>query len=1006
MKHFFVNIILFLSIGLSQSTLQNASIHSDEMNRFGVSSLCDSPWKENRSECQLYPQIFTEEQMAAQLEKMRTMYPDEYQRMLMPKPLNKTYKIGMTEKFWVNVDDGNGGTKLEEITAQLLAKGNRNAIWADVTQINESNNIDNNSAIEYLEFLEEKTPSTSVDSTKGSWELVTTYFGNEPNYDGDNITDYLFADIYAGAAGYFSPSDQSNGSGSNRRDILYIDCNVSNRYAKSTIAHEHQHLIHSNYYGKGRSFNEGMSEMAIVITGYGSAGFNPNNYLSRVGSVGWEWEGESVNYSMTGLFVLYFAEQLGYESLLKFQEINATDWSAFQRLLNLYDAGMNYQSWIQNWHIANYLNDKDIEPYYGYDYSDVGNASSNKWHTTGAVESDELTISNFDVNYIYYSSSVDSLPITFTGLGALGYNPNYKSLEYTDNGITIKSLENQQEHIVKDDTYKVNSAVFVVSNLNPVDTKYRYVSTGENTGGWYASTEIGYDDGNVDVFTLSSGGTFGYFGCGGVVGCGWGVAFDPVVSENQLIGVSINLGFAQDFSSGASIPASADKDFDLHIWTAVGEEDENGVRQTVDVMNPIKINAKTRGINGIGWVNIDLSPYSKFLTNLDEIIIGAVEDDTNGVYFGMSSDSPTKNYTYIYGGNTVGPITNTSVSGGDQLDGWNLMFRSQWLVKNTVIPELHAGFVQHSIFNDELNIYLLGNSQFDSENTNVYVTNNNEVQYLTLNPLVSNDSTLLANYKLKNAGSLDIRVSGSYLYSTIPYDTTFNYNVGYADLTKPLITSSRDNIYQIQLPEQSFDKETYIVVGKNGFISDSSIDLENILSEVYTVGPIQKDLNVPAQISFELSDVNIEDVSIGFWDGESWRELQTTISSNKKSLRAVSSTLGHFALIKKGSTAPLSISEEALIPTEYALSQNYPNPFNPETRISYDIINSGNVSINIFDILGRKITTLVNEYKAPGRYNVIWKGNDANGNPVGSGVYLYQLKSGSYSKTKKMVLSR
>ena len=76
------------------------------MNRSVEPDLCGSPWKENRSECQLYPEIFTEEQMAAQLEKMRTMYPDEYQRMLMPKALNKTYKIGMTEKFWVNVDDG------------------------------------------------------------------------------------------------------------------------------------------------------------------------------------------------------------------------------------------------------------------------------------------------------------------------------------------------------------------------------------------------------------------------------------------------------------------------------------------------------------------------------------------------------------------------------------------------------------------------------------------------------------------------------------------------------------------------------------------------------------------------------------------------------------------------------------------------------------------------------------------------------------------------------------
>ena len=176
MKHFFLYLTLFLSISLSQSVLQNASVHSNEMNRSVEPDLCGSPWKENRSECQLYPEIFTEEQMAAQLEKMRTMYPDEYQRMLMPKALNKTYKIGMTEKFWVNVDDGNGGSKSEQITAQLLAKGTRNAIWADINQINENNNINNDSAIEYLEFLEQKTPPTSVDSTKGSWELVTTYF--------------------------------------------------------------------------------------------------------------------------------------------------------------------------------------------------------------------------------------------------------------------------------------------------------------------------------------------------------------------------------------------------------------------------------------------------------------------------------------------------------------------------------------------------------------------------------------------------------------------------------------------------------------------------------------------------------------------------------------------------------------------------------------------------------------------------------------------------------------
>ena len=1000
MKHFFLYLTLFLSIGLSQSVLQNASVHSNEMNRSVEPDLCGSPWKENRSECQLYPEIFTEEQMAAQLEKMRTMYPDEYQRMLMPKALNKTYKIGMTEKFWVNVDDGNGGSKSEQITAQLLAKGTRNAIWADINQINENNNINNDSAIEYLEFLEQKTPPTSVDSTKGSWELVTTYFGNEPNFDGDNITDYLFADIYSGAAGYFSPSDQSNGAGSNQRDILYIDCNISNSYAKSTIAHEHQHLIHSNYTGKGRSFNEGMSEMAIVLTGYGSVGFNPNSYLSRVGSIGWEWEGESENYSMTGLFVVYFAEQLGYGSLLKFQEIDASGWTAFQRLLNIYETGMSYKTWIQNWHIANYLNDKDIAPIYGYDYVGIGNASATKWHTTGVVDSDELTVGNFDVNYIYYSSSADSLPITFTGSGALGLNPDYKSLEFTDNGINIKSLENEQEHIVKDENYKVNSAVFVVSNLNPVDSKYSYVSTGENTGGWFAATEIGYDDGVVDAFQLSSGGSFGYFGCGGRIDCGFGVSFDPQVAENQLISTSINMGFAQDFSSGAAIPASADKDFDLHIWKVA--DDNGGV---VDVMPPIKIDAKERGISGIGWVNIDLTPYAEYLTNLDEIIIGAVEDDTLGVYFGMSSDSPNKNYTYIYGANTVGPITNTTVSGGDQLDGWNLMFRSTWLVKNTTIPDLHAGFVQHSVFNDQMKIYILGNSVFNDEELNVYVTNENEVEYLVTAPLASSNSTISSSYKLKNSGSLDIRVSGSYLYSALPFDTTFKYNVGYADLTKPLAAASRDGRYKLTLAENSFNEKTYVVIGKNSHLKNEEMINQNVLSDIYTVGPIDKNLNTPGYISFEIDQLN-SSVSIGYWDGDSWRELQSHVTEDKRSVFAYSDMLGHFALIKKGSGAPLSAIEEISVPTQYALSQNYPNPFNPETRISYDIISSGMVSIIVYDILGRKIVDLVNEIKTPGRYNVLWNGNDALGNPVGSGVYLYQLKSGQFSKTRKMVISR
>jgi hypothetical protein len=130
---------------------------------------------------------------------MKNFYPDVYERMLMPPSLNKTYNIGMTEKFWVLIDDTlNAGEQIEvQITAQLLAKGAQVAIWADVNEIGLSNtNINNTTATEFLAFMEESTPEGSLDPTKGAYDVVKTYFGNEPNKDGDGVTDFLFYNIY------------------------------------------------------------------------------------------------------------------------------------------------------------------------------------------------------------------------------------------------------------------------------------------------------------------------------------------------------------------------------------------------------------------------------------------------------------------------------------------------------------------------------------------------------------------------------------------------------------------------------------------------------------------------------------------------------------------------------------------------------------------------------------------------------------------------------------------
>ena len=86
-------------------------------------------------------------------------------------------------------------------------------------------------------------------------------------------------------------------------------------------------------------------------------------------------------------------------------------------------------------------------------------------------------------------------------------------------------------------------------------------------------------------------------------------------------------------------------------------------------------------------------------------------------------------------------------------------------------------------------------------------------------------------------------------------------------------------------------------------------------------------------------------------------------------------------------------------PNCFALHQNYPNPFNPSTKIRFELPAAGNVSIRIFDILGREVSLLVNEFMKPGVYEA-----DFNAADLPSGVYLYKLEAGEFTETKRMVL--
>jgi len=98
--------------------------------------------------------------------------------------------------------------------------------------------------------------------------------------------------------------------------------------------------------------------------------------------------------------------------------------------------------------------------------------------------------------------------------------------------------------------------------------------------------------------------------------------------------------------------------------------------------------------------------------------------------------------------------------------------------------------------------------------------------------------------------------------------------------------------------------------------------------------------------------------------------------------------------------------ENEIIPSTTSLSQNSPNPFNPETKINFAIAEKSSVLLEIYNIRGQKIRTLINEIKEPGLYDMIWNGDDDYGSPAASGIYFYKLNTLNFSDVRKMILMK
>ena len=159
----------------------------------------------------------------------------------------------------------------------------------------------------------------------------------------------------------------------------------------------------------------------------------------------------------------------------------------------------------------------------------------------------------------------------------------------------------------------------------------------------------------------------------------------------------------------------------------------------------------------------------------------------------------------------------------------------------------------------------------------------------------------------------------------------------------------------------------------------------------------------------QIALVNITPNGVVFVDSISYDKQTNDISYGR--VRDGASSWKNFSTPTPGFSNNLlkifSQAESLTIPKYFAVYQNYPNPFNPSTTIAFYLPFASKVTVDIFDVTGRRVARLLHEEKQAGHYQIEWQGIDDNGRVVTSGVYFYKITAGgSMTSVRKMVLIR
>jgi len=246
---------------------------------------------------------------------------------------------------------------------------------------------------------------------------------------------------------------------------------------------------------------------------------------------------------------------------------------------------------------------------------------------------------------------------------------------------------------------------------------------------------------------------------------------------------------------------------------------------------------------------------------------------------------------------------------------------------------------------------------------------------------------------MDNDGDLDMLVSERETVN--PTEPAFNFFRNIGDSVNPVWNYESDDYFNLpygvyDLWDYDNDRDLDLIAGSNAYTGGQTLLFENTGtpdSAYYIFNSVLDSLYLDPLI-YSVSTITLVDIDA---DGDKDAFLGTTLG-------------GIFFFRNDGVVGIKKLGET--ITSDFKLSQNYPNPFNPVTTIKYQLPKTSKVTLEIFNILGQKVITLVNKNQMPDYYTIQWKGINNSGNKIGSGVYIYRLIAKSLDGSENFVSAK